>query len=81
MHKNLRADSEAKHFPDVTVKLSFANGNGSNGGNTFPKNLMAPILFHPKVDGSSGLDDKKSLECDHDATVHKVCYDPMNADS
>ena len=63
------------------MKLSFANGNGSNGGNAFAKNLMAPILFHPKADGSSGSDDKKSSECDCDATVHEVCYNPANADS
>ena len=61
----------------MTMKLSFANGNGSNA---FAKNLMAPILFHPKVDGSSGSDDEKSLECDCNVMVHEVCYDPVNMD-
>ena len=65
----------------MTMKLSFANGNGSNGSNAFAKNLMAPISFHPKADGSSGSDDEKSSECDRDATVHEVRYDPANADS
>ena len=65
------------------MKISFANANdnGSNGGNAFAKNLLAPISFYPKVDGSLGLDDKKPSERDRDATVHEVCYDPVNADS
>ena len=41
---------------------------------------MAPILFYLKADSSLGLDDKKCSERDHDAMVHKVCYDPANAD-
>ena len=61
------------------MKVSFANtnDNGSNGRNAFAKNLLAPILFYPKVDGSLGSDDEKPS--DHDATVHEVCYDPANA--
>ena len=64
------------------MKVSFAkaNDNGSNSGNAFAKNLLAPILFYPKVDGSLGLDNKKPSECDRDAMVHEVCYDPSNAD-
>ena len=65
------------------MKVSFAkaNNNGSNGGNTFAKNLLAPISLYPKVNGSSGLDDKKPSERDHDVMVHEVCYDPVNANS
>ena len=65
------------------MKVSFANANdnGSNGGNAFAKNLLAPISFYPKVDGSSGSDDEKPSERDRDATVHEVRYDPANADS
>ena len=51
------------------MKVSTTNDNGSNA---FAKNLLAPILFYPKADGSSGSDD---------AMVHKVCYDPANTDS
>ena len=60
------------------MKVSTTNDNGSN---TFAKNLMAPISFYPMADGSLGLDDKKCSEHDHNATVHKVCYDPTNMDS
>ena len=65
------------------MKVSFAkaNDNGSNGGNAFAKNLLAPISFYLKVDGSSGSDDKKPSERDCNAMVHEVCYDPANADS
>ena len=59
------------------MKVSFANAN-NNGGNTFAKNLLAPILFYPKADGSLGLDDEKPSESDHDAMVHEVRYDPAN---
>ena len=59
------------------MKVSTTNDNGSN---TFAKNFMAPILFYPKADGSSGLDDEKCSECDHDVMVHEVCYDPVNTD-
>ena len=62
----------------MTMKVSTTN---DNGGNTFAKNLMAPIPFDLKVDSSLGSDDKKCTECDCDAMVHKVCYDPTNADS
>ena len=62
----------------MTMKVSTTNDNGSN---TFAKNLLAPISFYPKVDGSSGSDDKKRSECDRDATVHEVHYNPANADS
>ena len=62
----------------MTMKVSTTNDNGSNA---FAKNLLAPILFYPKVDGSSGLDNKKCSECDRDAMVHEVCYDPVNVDS
>ena len=59
----------------TTMKVSTTNDNGSNA---FAKNLMAPILFYPKVDGSSGLDDEKCSECDCNAMVHEVRYDPKN---
>ena len=62
----------------MTMKVSTTN---DNGGNAIARNLMAPILFYPKVDSSSGLNDEKSSECDCDVTIHKVCYDPANADS
>ena len=57
------------------MKVSFAkaNDNGSKGGNTFAKNLLAPILFYPKVDSSLGSDDEKPSERDGDAMVHEVC--------
>ena len=60
------------------MKVSTTN---DNGGNAFTKNIMAPILFYPKADGSLGSDDEKSTECDHNVMVHEVCYDPANADS
>ena len=59
------------------MKVSFANDNGRNA---FAKNLLAPILFYLKVDGSSGLDNEKPSECNCDAMVHKVRYDAANAD-
>ena len=64
------------------MKVSFANANdnGNNGRNTFAKNRLAPISFYPKADGSSGLDNKKPSERDHNMMVHEVCYDPANAD-
>ena len=67
----------------MTMKVSFANANdnGSNGRNAFAMNLLAPILFYPKVDGSLGSDNEKPSEHDRDAMVHEVCYDPANADS
>ena len=43
-----------------------------------PKNLLAPILFYPKADGSLGLDNEKCSERDHDVMVHEVRYDPKN---
>ena len=61
----------------MMMKVSTTNDNGSNA---FAKNLLAPISFYPNVDSSSGLDDEKCCECDHNAMVHKLCYDPMNAD-
>ena len=60
------------------MKVSTTNDNGRS---TFARNLMAPILFYPKVDSSSGLNDEKSSECDWNAMVHEVCYDPTNMDS
>ena len=60
----------------MTMKVTTTNDNGSN---TFAKNLMAPIPFYLKADGSSSLDDEKFSERDCNATVHKVCYDPKNA--
>ena len=65
----------------MKVSSAKANNNGSNGRNTFAKNLLAPISFYPKVDSSSGLDDEKPSEHDHDEMVHEVRYDPANADS
>ena len=62
----------------MTMKVSTTNDNGSNA---FAKNLMAPIPLYLKVDSSLGSDDEKCSECDRDATVHEVCYDPMKEDS
>ena len=59
----------------MMMKVSTTNDNGSNA---FAKSLMAPILFHPKADGSLGLDDEKCSEHNHDVMVHEVCYDPEN---
>ena len=59
------------------MKISTTNDNGSNA---FAKNLMAPILFYPKVDGFLGSYDEKPSEHDRDVTVHKICYDPANMD-
>ena len=42
---------------------------------------MAPILFYPKADSSLSLSNEKSAECNCDATIHKMHYDPANADS
>ena len=61
----------------MTMKVSTTN---DNGGNAFAKNLMAPISFYPKADGSLGSDDEKHTEHDRDAMVHEVCYNPANAD-
>ena len=61
----------------MTMKVSTTNDNGSNA---FAKNLMAPIPFYPKADGSSGLDDEKCSECDRNTMVHEVRYNPTNAD-
>ena len=63
------------------MKVSFANANdnGNNGRNAFAKNLLAPISFYPKANGSLGSDDEKPSECNHDVTVHEVHYDPANA--
>ena len=61
----------------MIMKVSTTNDNGSNA---FAKNLMAPILFYPKADGSLGLDDEKCSGHDGNVMVHEVCYDPMNAD-
>ena len=60
----------------MTRKVSTTNDNSSNA---FAKNLMAPISFYPKVDGSSGSDDEKCSEHHCNLTVHKVHYDPKNA--
>ena len=54
--------------------------NNDNGGNAIASNLMAPVLFYLKTNSSSGLEDEKTSECDRNAMVHKVCYDPTNAD-
>ena len=63
------------------MKISNANGNGSNGGNAFANNLVALISSHPRADGSSGSDDEMPSERDRAATVHEVRYDPAIADS
>ena len=65
----------------MNVSFANANDNGNNGRNAFAKNLLAPTSFYPKADGSSGSDDKKPSECNHDAMVHEVHYDPVNANS
>ena len=59
------------------MKVCTTNDNGSNA---FAKNLLAPIMFYLKVDGSLGLDNEKCFECDCNAMAHKVCFNPMNAD-
>ena len=64
----------------MTMKISNANGNGSNGCNTFANNLVALILSHPRADGSLGLDDEMPSECNCNAMVHEVCYDPAITD-
>ena len=61
----------------MTMKVSTTNDNGSNA---FARNLMAPILFYPKMDSSLGLDEDKPSECDCDVTVHKACYNPASAE-
>ena len=60
------------------MKVSTTN---DNGGNAIARNLMAPIPFYPKADSSSGPNNEKSSECNHDAMVHEVSYNPTNADS
>ena len=60
------------------MKVSTTNNNGRN---VFARNLVAPILIYPKVDSSSGMHNEKSSECDHNAMVHEVRYDPTNMDS
>ena len=62
----------------MTMKVSTTN---DNGGNAIAKTLMAPILFYPKVDSSLGPNNEKISDCDCDAMVHEVCYDPVNPDS
>ena len=64
----------------MKVLFANANDNGSNSGNAFAKNLLAPISFYLKANSSLGLDDEKPSECNHNAMVHEVCYDPANAD-
>ena len=54
--------------------------NNKNGRNTIASNLLAPISFYLTMNSSLGSNDKKTSECDCDATVHKVCYDPTNVD-
>ena len=69
------------HFEQVcTMKMKVSTTN-DNGRNIFAKNLMAPILFYLKVDSSSGSDDEKCTERDHNVMVHEVCYDPANVHS
>ena len=65
----------------MKVSSSNANGNGSNGRKAFAKTLLAPIAFYPKADGSLGSDNDKPSECDCDAMVHKVHYNPANPGS
>ena len=55
--------------------------NNENGRNTIASNLLAPILFYLKTNRSLGLNDEKTSECDLDATVHEVHYNPANVDS
>ena len=55
--------------------------NNENGRNAIASNLMAPILFYLKMNSSLGSNDEKTSELNRDMTVHKVCYDPANADS
>ena len=62
----------------MTMKVSTTNDNSRNA---IARNLMVPIPFYPKVDSSSGPNDKKSSELDCDATIHEVHYDPMSCGS
>ena len=62
----------------MTMKVTTTNDNGRN---TIARNIMAPIVFYLKVDSSLGPNDKESSECNHNATIHEVHYDPMNVDS
>ena len=55
--------------------------NNDNGRNAIASNLLAPISFYLKTNSSLGLDDEKTSECDCNAVVHKVHYNPTNADS
>ena len=59
------------------MKVSTTN---NKGGNAFARNLMAPIFFYLKMNSSLGSNNKKNSEHNHDAMVHKVCYDPTNVD-
>ena len=61
----------------MTMKVST---NNENGGNAIASNLLAPISFYLKMNSSSGLNDEKTSECDRDAMVHEVSYDPTNVD-
>ena len=65
----------------MTMKISNANGNGSNGCNAFANNLVALISSHPRADSSLGLDNEMPSEHDCNAMVREVRYDPAIADS
>ena len=54
--------------------------NNKNGRNAIASNLLAPISLYLKMNSSLGLNNKKPSECNHNAMVHEVCYDPANAD-
>ena len=55
--------------------------NNKNGRNAIASNLLAPTLFYLKMNSSLGSNDKKTSECNCNAMVHKVRYNPANADS
>ena len=61
----------------MTMKVST---NSENGENAIASNLLAPISFYLKTNSSSGSNDEKASERNHDTMVHKVCYDPTNVD-
>ena len=62
----------------MTMKVS---SNNKNDGNAIASNLLAPISFYLKTNSSLGSNDEKTSEHNCNATVHEVCYDPMNVDS
>ena len=61
----------------MTMKVST---NNNNGRNAIASNLLAPISFYLKMNSSSSSDEAKTSECDRNAMVHEVRYNPTNVD-